>query len=110
MPMARKVSPTATMWAWYQVVEIWAVYQKTVPKAKKTVVPSRTTTLTGRRPIAHQQSATSTAARTMKTTWSLTERPQAATNGRRTNAGSGGNGRRPRATPSAVTIGRTSWK
>ena len=37
-PMARNVSPTATMCAWYQVVAIWAVYQKTVPKAKKTVV------------------------------------------------------------------------
>ena len=65
-PIARNVRPTATMWAWYQVVETWAVYQKTVPKAKKTVVPRRTTVPTGSRPIAHQQIATSMAARTVK--------------------------------------------
>jgi hypothetical protein len=67
MPIDRKVSPTATTCAWYQVVAVWAVNQKTVPKAKKIVVARRTTTLTGSRPIAHQQSATSTPARTMKT-------------------------------------------
>ena len=37
-PIARNVSPTATMWAWYQVVDICAAYQKTVPNAKKSVV------------------------------------------------------------------------
>ena len=47
------------MWAWYQLVASWAVYQKTVPKAKKTVVAKRTAVATGSRPSAHQQSAMS---------------------------------------------------
>ena len=42
-PTASIASPTATMCAWYQVVASWAAYQKTVPKAKKTVVTSRAT-------------------------------------------------------------------
>ena len=88
------------MCAWYQVVASCAVNQKTVPKAKKIVVASRTARPTGNRPIAHQQMATSMAARTVKMTWSLVARPQSATNGSRATAGSGGNGSRPRATPS----------
>ena len=91
------LSPTATMWAWYQVVASWAVYQKTVPNAKKTVVAEPD----GRpdpaaRPSTHQQIATSTAARTVKIVWSSVARPHSATNGSRTTAGSGGNGSRPR--------------
>ncbi len=108
--MARKVNPTATICAWYQVVATCAVNQKTVPKAKKIVVASRTARPTGSRPIAHQQIATSTAARTVKMTWSLVARPHSATNGSRATAGSGGNGSRPRAIPSLVAIGSTSWK
>ena len=108
--MARKVSPTATMWAWYQVVESWALYQKTVPKAKNKVVHRRIAGRTGRRPSTHQQIATSVAARMMKMVWSSAARPHKATNGRSTTAGSGGKGSRPRGTPSVVTIGMTSWK
>ena len=42
--------------------------------------------------------------------WSSTWRPHTATNGSRTSAGSGGNGMRPRPTPSVEATGRTSWK
>ena len=108
--MARNVSPTATMCAWYQVVATCAVNQKTVPKAKKIVVASRPPRPPGSRPIAHQQIATSMAARTVKITWSLVARPQIATNGSNATAGSGGNGSRARAIPSLVAIGSTSWK
>ena len=62
-PTASIVSPTATMCAWYQVVVFCAAYQKAVPKAKTTVVPARTTIETPSRPIIHQHSATSTAAK-----------------------------------------------
>ena len=41
-PTASIVRPTATMCAWYHVVVFCAVYQNTVPKAKRTVVPSLT--------------------------------------------------------------------
>ena len=58
-PTASIVRPTATMCAWYHVVASWAVYQKTVPKAKKIVVASRTGGRTGSRPSIHQQIATS---------------------------------------------------
>ncbi len=98
------------MCAWYQVVASCAVYQNTVPKAKNSVVARRTTGSTGNRPMAHQQIATSIAARTVKMTWSLVARPHSATNGSRTTAGSGGNGSSARGTPSAVGIGSTSWK
>ena len=98
------------MCAWYQVVVFWAVYQNTVPNAKNTVVAARTTVDTPSRPIIHQQIATSTAARTVKTSWSSASSPDTATNGTRTSAGSGGNGIRPRSTPSMRPIGRTSWK
>ena len=91
------VSPTATMCAWYQVVATWAVYQKTVPKAKKIVVAEpdrRPDRRAARAPTS--RSPTSTAARIVKIGWSSVARPQIATNGSRTTAGSGGNGSRPR--------------
>ena len=88
------------MWAWYQVVESCAVYQKTVPKAKKIVVRERgRRRRTGSRPSIHQQSATSIAARTVKIAWSFVARPHRATNGseheRRAAAGTAA-GRAPR--------------
>src|SRR4029079_11155476 len=98
-----------TMCAWYHVVDTWAVNQNTVPNAKKTVVPRRTAGPTGSRPIAHQHRPTSTAARTVKIAWSFVAGPQSATNGTRSTAGSGGNGSNPRATPSVIATGRTSW-
>ncbi len=98
------------MWAWYQVVATWAVYQKTVPTAKKIVVPSLTLGWTSTKPSIHQQMATSMAARTVKIVWASVARPHIATNGSSTTAGSGGKGRRPRITPSVVATGRTSWK
>ena len=41
-PTASSVSPTATTWARYQVEPFSAVYQKTVPNAKKIVTAIRT--------------------------------------------------------------------
>ena len=98
------------MWAWYQVVASWALYQNTVPNAKNAVVAARIANRTSRRPSIHQQIATSTAARAVNRRWSSVARPHTATNGNRNTAGSGGKGRRPRATPSVVAIGSTSWK
>ena len=109
-PTASIVSPTATMCAWYQVVVFCAAYQKAVPKAQTTVVPARTTIETPSRPIIHQHSATSTAAKIVKINWSSAWRPKAATNGITTRAGSGGNGIRPRSLPATRPMGRTSWK
>ena len=109
-PTASIASPTATMWAWYQVVASWAVYQNTVPNAKNSVVARRATGRIRRRPIIHQQMATSSAARVVKIVWSSVARPQAATKGTRITAGSGGKGIRPRGTPSLETTGSTSWK
>src|SRR5688500_11771666 len=109
-PTASIASPTATIWAWYQVGASWAVYQNTVPNAKNSVVASRATTWIRRRPSIHQQIATSSAARVVKIVWSSAASPQAATNGTRIRAGSGGNGISPRGTPSLEVTGNTSWK
>ncbi len=87
----------------------WAVNQKTVPMARKTVPPTRMAGLIASRPRTHQQIATSSAARIVKIAWASVASPQSATNGSRTTAGSGGKGSRPRGTPSLVAIGRTSW-
>ena len=88
----------------------WAVYQKTVPKAKKIVVARRTDGLTGKRPSVHQQIATSTAARTVKSSWSsVGEAPDR--DERHEHQGRQRRERQqPAGTPSDVAIGRTSWK
>ena len=91
------------MWAWYQVVASWAVYQNTVPNAKKSVVARRTTGWMRSPPSIHQQIATSIAARTVKIVWSSADSPHAATNGTRNRAGNGGKG--ISATRDAVTRG-----
>jgi hypothetical protein len=65
-PTASSASPTATICAWYQVVASCAVYQKTVPNEKNSVVARRTTAWIRRPPSIHQQMVTSTAARTVK--------------------------------------------
>ena len=109
-PTASSASPTATMWAWYQVVASWAVYQNTVPNAKNSVVARRTTGWIRRRPSIHQQIDTSRAARTVKIVWSSAESPQAATNGTSKRAGNGGKGMSARAAPSLEVTGNTSWK
>ncbi len=62
------------------------------------------------RPIIHQHSATSTAARTVKINWSSARSPKAATNGTSRTAGSGGNGISARSLPPARPMGSTSWK
>ena len=64
-PQASIVRPTATMWAWYQVVASWALYQNTVPNAKNAVVAARIARRMSRRPSIHQQIATSIAARSV---------------------------------------------
>ena len=70
-------------------------YQNTVPKAKKTVVATRIERETGSRPRAHQARPTATAPSATETSRSLVAMPQRATNGMRTIAGNGGNGRSP---------------
>ena len=75
-PTASIARPTATMCAWYQVVASCAAYQKTVPKAKKTAVASRTARSIRSRPSIHQHSPTSTAARAVNSSWSSVARPQ----------------------------------
>ncbi len=87
-----------------------AVYQNAVPKAKNTVVPKRTAVDTGRRPIIHQHSATSIAARIVNSSWSSVANPNTATNGTSSTAGSGGKGISPRSMPSMRPTGSTSWK
>ena len=62
-PTASRANPTATTWARYQVVPSCAVYQKTVPKAKKAVAAIRTQKRSGSRPSIHQPIPTSSAAR-----------------------------------------------
>ena len=99
------------MCASYQVVASCAAYQNTVPKAKNSVVARRIDSSDiAAVPSIHQQSATSTAASIVKSSWSSVARPHTATKGRSNSAGSGGNGSRPRARRRVVTTGRTSWK
>ena len=110
-PTASIVRPTATMWAWYQVVASWAAYQKTVPKAKKIVVASRTARSTRSRPSIHQQSADVDGGEGREQRWSSVARPAQRHERQQDDApGSGGKGSRPRGTPSDETTGRTSWK
>ena len=73
-----------------------AAHHQTVPVAKISVVTARTASVIRSPPSIHQVARTPTAAIPIAIdSWSI-DRPQAATNGSSTRAGSGGNGRRTR--------------
>ena len=110
--IARNVSPTATMWARYQVDPSWLANQKTVPSPKNTVVARRTVGRIGSRPRTQKARPTTSAPNPTAMSDSLVVRPKTATNGMSTSAGNGGNGMsaRPVGDPFGRSIGRTSLK
>ncbi len=84
---------TATRWARYQVLPTAAAHHQTVPVANRIVVRTRTDSRIRRPPSIHHATPTPIAARaTAIASWSVVS-PKSATNGSRTSAGSGGNGR-----------------
>ena len=80
------------MWAKYHVLPTAAAHHHTVPVANRTVASARTASRIRRPPSIHHATPTPIAARaTAIASWS-TRNPIAATNGRSTSAGRGGNG------------------
>ncbi|MEI8332928.1 MAG: hypothetical protein WCH74_03585 [Chloroflexota bacterium] len=88
-----------------------ALYQRTVPSPRKSVVASRVDGRIGSRPKDQKAIPTTSAVMTAQMSCAFVASPQAATNGTSTRAGSGGNGRSPRpvSRPAASSTGMTSW-
>ncbi len=74
--IARNVSPTATMWARYQVDPSWLANQKTVPSPKNTVVARRTVGRIGSRPRTQKATPTTIAPNPTAMSDSLVVRPK----------------------------------